>query len=585
MINVITLFSGYDSQCLALDRQGIDYDLVAWSDIDKSAIKAHNVLFPQWADRNLGDVAKVEWSVINKQIDLLTYSSPCQDFSTAGLQRGGEAGSGTRSSLLWEVERAVKALRPKYLLLENVSALVSEKFLPLFGRWCNVLEGYGYHNTWQVMNAKDYGVPQNRERVFLVSKLDDETPYYFPRPFKLEKRLKDVLEQNVDERYYLSEERVKGLINHKIKQEEAGNGFGFKPKTSDSLVAGAITTREGQRGCDNYIAELRCQQVGQLDGVYESSGRVYSPDGLSPTINTCQGGQREPKIAIPNAIMARTLDKALSKPTDNSVWLDAYNEAVYEDVAPTITTRVEANNCNRILEREVATFAMRGRDKDNPNDRGRSTENYEQRLEIGSEDTANTITTVAKDSMVVIGSMQKNAFVGPIDGVSPCINAACGMGGGQTPMVTEEIKSTIISPGHGYFDGAENAETCPMVKRSAMQAQHFVKETTIPTIIEDFYRTVREPRTFTDTAPTLRAERTELKVSNGIRVRKLTERELYRLMDVDEDRIDQLLASDIARTQHAKLAGNNIVVACLYYIFDRLFVHTQPMYGEQLRLC
>lgn len=171
-LNVITLFSGYDSQCLALRRLGVDYDLIGWSEIDKYAIQAHNALFPQFADRNLGDITKIDWSVVKEPIDLMTYSSPCQDFSNAGLQRGGEEGSGTRSGLLWECEKAIKALRPKYLVFENVSALMSEKFMPTFLAWGRRLQGLGYENHWQLMNAKDYGVPQNRLRVFMVSVRD-----------------------------------------------------------------------------------------------------------------------------------------------------------------------------------------------------------------------------------------------------------------------------------------------------------------------------------------------------------------------------------------------------------------------------
>lgn len=172
-LKVCTLFSGYDSQCLALERlkkdnASFDYELVAWAEIDKYAIKAHNALFPQWEDRNLGDVSQVDWSQV-PNFDLMTYSSPCQDFSVAGKQAGGEQGSGTRSSLLWEVEKAVVAKRPKFMLLENVPDLVRVKFKHLFARWCKLLESYGYVNYWQLLNAKNYGVPQNRNRVFLVS--------------------------------------------------------------------------------------------------------------------------------------------------------------------------------------------------------------------------------------------------------------------------------------------------------------------------------------------------------------------------------------------------------------------------------
>lgn len=215
-LKVCTLFSGYDSQCLALERikrdyPEFDYELVAWSEIDKYAIQAHNTLFPQWADRNYGDVSKIDWSQV-PDFDLMTYSSPCQDFSNAGLQRGGEEGGGTRSSLLWECRKAIVAKRPKYLMLENVKALTSKKFLPLLNKWIQDLEDYGYYNTWQVLNAKDYGVPQNRERVFLVSirrdLLDPNPQYHFPKPFPLELRLKDILEPKVDERYYLSDKAL-----------------------------------------------------------------------------------------------------------------------------------------------------------------------------------------------------------------------------------------------------------------------------------------------------------------------------------------------------------------------------------------
>lgn len=224
-IKVFTSFSGYDSQCLALNRLAenfpqFGYELVGWSEIDKHAIKAHDALFPQYAERNYGDISKIDWDQI-PDFDLFTYSSPCQDFSNAGKQRGGIKGSGTRSSLLWECERAIEAKRPKFCLLENVAALMSDKFLPLFNEWKRTLEGLGYTNFSQILNAKDYGVPQNRERVFLVSIRNDvNLRYFFPEPFKLDKRLKDVLESNVDDRYYVSSDRLDSLMGEESKTEE-----------------------------------------------------------------------------------------------------------------------------------------------------------------------------------------------------------------------------------------------------------------------------------------------------------------------------------------------------------------------------
>lgn len=231
-LRVFTAFSGYDSQCLALDRlkehhPQFDYELVGWSEIDKYAIQAHNALYPQYADRNFGDISKIDWAQV-PDFDLFTYSSPCQDFSNAGRQMGGVEGSGTRSSLLWECRRAILAKKPKYLLLENVANLVSKKFRPLFNKWQQELSDYGYSNFAQLLNVKDYGVPQNRNRVFLVSILG-KAWYNFPQKFKLDKRLKDVLEEHVDERYYLSDKIIAGFESHRERMEQKGNGFGWNP--------------------------------------------------------------------------------------------------------------------------------------------------------------------------------------------------------------------------------------------------------------------------------------------------------------------------------------------------------------------
>lgn len=227
-LRVVTLCSGYDSQCLALNRlkqvyPDFDYELVAWSEFDpeskaplekQPAVIAHNALFPQWADRNYGDMTKIDWETF-PHCDLLFYSTPCQSISSAGLQHGFAEGSGTRSSIIWNVRDAVKHLKPKYLCLENVEAMISGKFVDMFNLWQKELENIGYQNFAKVLNSKEYGVAQNRARIFLVSiRIDDGNipRFYFPKPFKLQKRLKDYLESQVDERYYLSNERIASFI-------------------------------------------------------------------------------------------------------------------------------------------------------------------------------------------------------------------------------------------------------------------------------------------------------------------------------------------------------------------------------------
>lgn len=177
----------------------------------------------------------------------------CQDFSNAGLQRGGQEGSGTRSSLLWECRRAIIAKRPKFLLLENVAALVSQKFLPLFNKWQSELESYGYTNYAQVLNAKDYGIPQNRERIFLVSILNGDR-YFFPKELKLEKRLKDMIEDKVDEKYYLSDKTIQNFSEHCERKQSEGCGFKFEP-TKGEGYAKCINTNAGGRQTDNFLIE------------------------------------------------------------------------------------------------------------------------------------------------------------------------------------------------------------------------------------------------------------------------------------------------------------------------------------------
>lgn len=238
-LRVVTLCSGYDSQCLALERlkehyPEFDYELIAWAEFDpesksplekQPAVIAHNILFPQWEGRNLGDMTKINWEQV-PDFDLLFYSTPCQSISSAGLQHGFEEGSGTRSSIIWNVRDAVKTKKPKFLCLENVKAMISGKFVGMFNLWQRELEKLGYAQFAEILNSKDYGIAQNRERIFLVSiRIDDANDmprFHFPKPFQLEKRLKDVLEENVDEKFYLSDERVADFFVDSKAEEDNG---------------------------------------------------------------------------------------------------------------------------------------------------------------------------------------------------------------------------------------------------------------------------------------------------------------------------------------------------------------------------
>lgn len=219
----LTTFSGYDSQLMAADvlrewHPDFRWTCKGWSDIDKYACQMHNLVFPQFADCALGDITKIDWhevkrSLEGREVDLFTYSSPCQDISQAGKQMGLQEGSDTRSALLWRVADAVEVLRPKYLLQENVAALVSQKFMPDFQKWLDKLSSLGYVSRWARLNAKNYGVPQNRDRVFCLSmRRDVAFDYQFPEPFSLRTRLEDVLEEEVADRYFLKDDAVSKFL-------------------------------------------------------------------------------------------------------------------------------------------------------------------------------------------------------------------------------------------------------------------------------------------------------------------------------------------------------------------------------------
>lgn len=214
-IKVFEAFSGIGTQRMAFRNLGIEHEVVAIAEIDKYALKSYEAIHGDCP--NLGDISKIDPNDIPDH-DLFTYSFPCQDISVAGKQKGFEKGGGTRSGLLWECEKVIRTKRPKYLLMENVKNLVSKKFKPGFEEWLRSLEELGYTNYWQILNAKDYGIPQNRERVFCISILGEHEPYIFPEKRELTLRLKDVLEDEVDEKFYLNDEQTKRLTGNTFHQ-------------------------------------------------------------------------------------------------------------------------------------------------------------------------------------------------------------------------------------------------------------------------------------------------------------------------------------------------------------------------------
>lgn len=300
-IRLIELFAGIGSQAKALTNLGVDFEHYRICEFDKYAVTSYNAI--HGTSFQPSDITKLKGEDLgivdtDKYCYLLTYSFPCQDLSNAGKGKGMEKGSGTRSGLLWEVERLLTETKnlPQVLVMENVPQVVSEKNIKDFAKWISFLDELGYKSKWAMLNAKDYGIPQNRERCFMVSMLGDYY-YEFPSKMPLKKRLKDMLEDSVNEKYYLSETAIKGILNTTFNSARLDASIESKDGVMPTLCA-----RDYKDG-KLVVEDARLMQVAQLtDKKYnEMTGRVYGIEGLSPTVKAASGGCFEPKVAEPIA--------------------------------------------------------------------------------------------------------------------------------------------------------------------------------------------------------------------------------------------------------------------------------------------
>ena len=263
---------------------------------------------------NLIDISKVKGEDLNivdtdKYEYVLTFSFPCTDLSLAGKGLGMEEGSGTRSSLLWQVCRILNECKekgnlPNTLLMENVPQVIGTKNKSSFHKFMKRLEDLGYKNFVKVLNAKDFYIPQNRQRCFMVSILTKEDVFSFPNKMKLDYYLLDFLDKEVDEKYYLSDKMINFFNENSIKQKEKGNGFQFKP-TTGNVVAKTITTRSDSRMDDNFII--------------------------------CK-----------NKRLNETLEK-IDNVNEVPLFLDTYNQKTHSKIVGTITTRVSSSNNSFLL--------------------------------------------------------------------------------------------------------------------------------------------------------------------------------------------------------------------------------------------
>ena len=313
MLKVFEAFAGIGTQRMALKNIGVEHEVVGISEIDKFAIKSYMAIHGE--TKNYGDISKINTGEL-PDFDLFTYSFPCQDISVAGEGRGLKQDTGTRSSLLWDCQDIIEAKKPKYILMENVKNLVGKKHKEQFDKWLEILSDLGYTNYWEILNAKDYEIPQNRERVFVVSILGEHKPYKFPKKKPLIYNLESFMLDEVDSKYYLTQEqadKIRLLDKYQNKEEPTtqilgGLGeinFGKQWRQGNRVysskgIATALTA--SPVGNAGGFSTLYTQTTKRLGGMFDTetkkrqAGAIWDKSYLSPTIDTMQGGFRQPLV-------------------------------------------------------------------------------------------------------------------------------------------------------------------------------------------------------------------------------------------------------------------------------------------------
>lgn len=521
-----------------------------------------NIMNVKGEDLEIVDVDKYEY--------ILTYSFPCQDLSLAGQRAGmdtSQAEGGTRSGLLWEVERILNECEklPQILVMENVPQIHSDKDMPNFRKWIIALENMGYNNYFTDLNAKDYGIPQNRERCFMVSVLGREFNYKFPLPFKRELCLKDMLEDKVDEKYYLSQKMIDcltGAEQKECKYDRTARFMSSLKMTNKDNIAGCITTLAGSRPTDNFIAD-------------EESYDALIQRGHSIQINKENSDIISPSYG--RAALNETIEKH-NKEIEDGTFIDAYNRSINNEIAGTITTRVsDANN----------TFIARYEQKtDIPLKRG-----YSISVKKESEELV--------DGVDVLGSYSKSNFnqtpvVGK-QGIAPTFTE----NHGEVVAVLEEDKdSSFVAKKYKEYMDKNNGEIpeifnpynkTEITDVAPTQTTQAGSTTSSATILirentKDGYKEATEGdgvnissrmhhqrgNVQKGMAQTLKTVCEVGVVEPDLRIRKITPKEAMRLMgfqDIDTDHVREVGAAD-ASIFH--MAGDSIVVTCLLGIFAKL---------------
>jgi len=636
-LKVLELFSGTGSQTQALKNLGIDH-ISTQCEIDKYAVDTYNQLHGQ--TQNLGDITKVNPDDLHQgQWDLITYSFPCQSISLAGKQEGLGKGTGTESSLLWECEKIIRKVKPKWLLMENVKNLLSEKFKPQFDLWLKLLREMGYSNYYQVLNSKDFGIPQNRERVFCVSILGKDNYFEFPQKQELKLRLKDMLEDSPNEKYYLKKEiQDKFIMNDSNKEDivscamrgrynENGNVEQQIELNSEQVANCSITTVQK----DNLVIEPKNPLKGKTEYGWHFEQQVYDANGIVRTIKAGGGSGNIPKV-----MEEPKIDRIGGMYGQATRW-GVYNK---EGISPTIvasmgeggghvpmiTTEPQIEELGKLetkgFECCKRVYGTQGISPTVTAMGGDHVHKIVEPINVEKDGTAHTIKSqYAKTSVANFTKQGTFAATGVIERLSSqayetLAENECKDGDIINPfnkkVTTDGICPTITTRPEGFktanlvvvddrqgklFDMEETvSEKEIKVDASCYNkvAQNFEREkNAIANSNKDIYYTecesgFQDNRVGLKISPTVRAENDAcFALDNHFRIRKLTPRECWRLMGWKDEQFDKV--KGISNAQLYKQAGNGIVVNVLEAIFRQMFLvkydkKDMSITGEQLDL-
>ena len=567
-----------------LPSENKKWELINFCEFDKYATKSYCAIHNVDENKNLGDITKVDENKL-QDFNMICGGSPCQDFSVAGKQKGSvwtckECGheynpltvhwnkrnycpncgskniEKTRSSLLVEYLRVVRANKPNFGIYENVKNIVGKQFKDTtFKLFTDELEEYGYNVYWKVLNAKHFGIPQNRERVYLIfiRKDLDNGKFKFPEPFDNGLRVKDMLEDEVDEKFYISDDKVKCLVTNlndsnsllydpsQVKREGKSREY--------TEYAPTLTSRNYKD--PRLVNENAVKQVGNISastGAWNNPqvGRVYDPNGCSPTLNTCSGGGHEPKVLQVGKINS----------SQDGVIVDP------KGISPTHTAG--HGNTPKVL--------MIG--NCNPSGNGMNGNVYS---ENGLSPTLTT--NKGKGNKVAIKQATKQGYIecelgGVADLSYPDSKTRRGRvqeNGNTCPTITAtETGICRIEPKERFFKQAIetfNENDCEYGDTINAFNKHVDKSGNSPTL-------TTRPEGFKTAI---------LPITKDIRIRKLTPKETFRLMGFSDNDFDAAQNADISNSQLYKQAGNSIVVDVLYYIYRELYI-AMPYLFDDLKL-